>query len=79
MNGHGCLIIYGCRECLALACRYGCVGVDELCHYAAHSLDTECQRSDIKQHDVAHTAFLIEDGALNGRTYCHHLVGVHAL
>ena len=79
MNRHGCLVVDGCREHLALLGRNGGVGINELCHHAAHGLDAKCQRSDIEQDDVARTLLVVEDGTLDGSTHGHYLIGVDAL
>jgi len=79
VNGHGRLVVYRGREGLALLARNGAVGLDELGHHATHSLDTEGQRCDIEQHDIAGSALLVENSTLDRGTHGHHLVGVYAL
>ena len=79
VDGNSRLVVYCCRECFALLVRDGGVGVDKLGHYATHCLDTQRQRRNVEQHDVAHTALLVEDSTLNGSTYGYYFVGVNAL
>ena len=79
MDGNCGLVVYCRRERFALLARYCGVGFDKLGHYATESLDTECQRSNVEQHDVAHSTFLVEDCALDRCTHSHYLIGVNAL
>jgi len=79
VDGHGCLVIDSSREDLALLARNGRVGVDQLGHHATHGLDTEGQRSDVKQHDVAGTLLIVEDSALDSSTHSDDLIGVDTL
>ena len=79
MDRHSGLVVNGGREHLALLAGDGGVGVDELGHYATHSLDTQCQRSYVEQYDVAHAALLVEDGTLDGSTDGYYLIGVYTL
>ncbi len=53
---HRRLIVAGGGEHLRLAGRNGGVGIDELGHHAAHSLDTERQGGYIQQQDILHIA-----------------------
>src|SRR3712207_5884705 len=79
VDGHGRLIVYRGREGLALLAGYRGVGFDKLGHYATHCLDTEGQWCHVEQHNVTHTAFLVEDGTLDSSTYGYHFVGVNTL
>ena len=79
MDSNGSLIIDSSRECLALLAWDCGVSLDELCHYTAHGLDTECKRGYVKEHDVAYSTLLVEDGTLDAGTYSNHLVRIYSL
>jgi len=71
------LVVGSGAEDLTLLGGDGGVGVDELGHHTAESLDTEAQRSDVEQQHVLHLAG--EHTALDGGADGDHLVGVDAL
>ena len=78
VDGHLGLVVGCSREGLALLAGDGRVGFNQLGHYTTEGFDTQRQRGYVEQHDVL-TSLLIEDGTLNGSTYGHNFVGVHAL
>ena len=71
---NGSLAVGGGGEHLALFCRNCRVAVDELCHDAAHSFDSQRKRSYVKQNDVLYVA--LQNAALNGRSDGNRFVGV---
>ena len=76
-DGHFRLVVGRCGECLALARRDSCVGVDEFRHHSTHGLDTDRQRNDVEQKHILNVT--AEDAALDSRSDSHNLVGIHTL
>ena len=77
LNGHGRLVILGCRENLRMLGRNRRVAFNHRCHDAAQGFDTERKRCDIKKQHVV--AFTGQNRALNGRTDSNGFIGVHVL
>ena len=74
---HGRLVVFGGGEGFRTLGRNGGVAFDELGHHATLGFDAEGQRGDVEQQHVLDLA--AQHTGLQGSTYCHHLVGVHAL
>ena len=68
------LTVFGGREDLRLLRRDRRVAVDELGHHAAERFESERERGDVEQHDVAH--FTGEHAGLNRRADRDDFVGV---
>ena len=79
VDGDGGLVVDGGREGFRLLARNGRVGINQLRHHATERLDSERQRSHVEQHDVAHTAFLVQNSTLNRGTDSHHFIRIHTL
>ena len=79
MDSYSRLVVNCGREYLRFLAWNGRVGVDKLGHYTAHCFDTECKRGNIQQNNIACTALVIEDCALDCCTNGYHFVGVYAL
>ena len=71
------LIVGSGAEHLLLVYRDGGVGIDKLCHHTAEGLDTERQRSHVKQKDILHVT--CKHAALDSCTDGHNLIRVDAL
>ena len=74
---HRGLVIHSGGEDLLFLGRDSGVGLNHLGHHATHGLDTEAQRSDIKQEHIFH--FAGEYAALDGCAYGYYLIRVDAL
>ena len=79
MNRHFGLVVLCGGEDLALLAGDGGVGVNQLGHHATESFNAQGEGSYVKEHDVTHTFFFVQDGTLDGCTDSDHFVGVHAL
>ena len=79
MDGHFGLVVFGRGEDLTAFAGDGGVGFNELGHHTAEGFDTHREGRYVEEDDVAHAAFLVEDGTLDGSTHSHHFIGVHAL
>ena len=73
------MVVGSCGEALCLLAWDSGVGLNHCCHDRAESLDTDIERCDVEEDDVAYSLFLVEDGALDGCTYGYDLVRVDAL
>ena len=71
-------LVVGCGgECLALAGRYGGVGIDKLCHHTAEGFNAYRQGHYVEQKHVLDIA--AEHTALDGSTYGYDFVGIDTL
>ena len=79
VDSHFGLVVLSSRKSLATLARNRSVSLYELSHHATERFDTHRKRSNIKEHDVRYTTFLVEDSTLDSSTHSHHFVRVHAL
>ena len=74
---HRALVGLRCAEHIALAHRNRGVARDQHLHHPSNRFQTEGERRDVVQHQIAQLAG--EDPGLHSRTDRHHLIGVHRL